>query len=361
MRTLLSPRAGLIALMLAAPAPFTTPAPALAALPPYTPVGTFQLPAGTHAYTVAPDGRLLAIVGPEILAQSELNGSAFSRLGGVDPALVPSFGASFLEVSPDGGRLAIGDNGLAGAVHLVSAGALDPAPGAFAPTTPVAVPNNFTAHFLDSDTLLVGGSAGFGAASFVEELTALGAPAPLTRTVITNIDGAPGGLASRNGFLFTGNGFDNGPGGSETGEVRAFPLASLALAPMDFEGAGIPVADALSAVSLGFDALGNLLVGGGDFFGSGDAGYAAVIDSDAIDAALWGAPVAPIAPDSAELRLVPATPLDFYSIRHNPVTNELLVSAFGSDTVYRYAVPAPGSLAALALIGLAVGRRRHGA
>lgn len=332
---------------------------AVAGLPAYTLVGTFELPAGTEAFGVGPDGRVVATVSGEIFGQDSVNGPGFSRLGGIDPALVPSFGASFLEVSPDGSRIVIGDNGQGNLVHFVETGALNPAPGMNTATTSVGVDLNFAAFWHDDATLFVTGSSGFGAASFVMEITGLTSSAPSARTVVSNVGGSPGGVSTRNGWLFTGNGFDNGPGGSETGEVRAFSMAGFASTALDFEADGVAVADALSASGLGFDSLGNLLAGGGDFFGSGDAGYAAVIDGDAIGAALAGGG---IAPDASELRLVPGTEFDFYSIRANPVTGEVLVSFFGSDTVYRYAVPGPGGAWVFA-VGLGVGatrRRRAG-
>jgi len=333
---------------------------AVAGLPAYTLVGTYELPAGTEAYSVGPDGRVVATVGGEILGQDLVNGSGFSRLGGIDPALVPSFGASFLEVSPDGSRIVIGDNGQSNLIHFVETGALNPTPGVNTATTSVGVALNFSAFWHDDATLFVTGSSGFGAASFVSEITGVASAAPSVRMVVSNIGGSPGGVSTRDGWLFTGNAFDNGlrggPGGSETGEVRALSMAGFASVALDFETDGVAVADALSAFGLGFDSLGNMLVGGGDFFGSGDAGYAAVIDGDAIGAALVGGG---IAPDASEQRLVPGTEFDFYSIRPNRVTGEVLVSFFGSDTVYRYAVPGPGGSAfAVGMLGLAAHRRR---
>jgi DNA-binding beta-propeller fold protein YncE len=57
------------------------------------------------------------------------------------------------------------------------------------------------------------------------------------------------------------------------------------------------------------------------------------------------------------------TPIDdpsaFYSIRFNPVTDELYVTTFGRSTVFVYAIPTPGATALLALAGLAISRRRR--
>lgn len=342
--------AGAMAVSLAASA-------AAAGTPAYTLVGTYELPAGTEAFGFGPDGRAVATVAGEILGQDAVNGSSFSRMGGIDAALVPSYGASFIEVSPDGSRIAIGDNGLSGLVHLLDATALKSAPGSNTAPVSVGVAQNSAAFWHDDGTLFTVGSEGFGAASFVVEITGVAGPTPSVRTVVANIGGAPGGVSTRDGWLYTGNGFDNGPGGSETGEVRAFPISGFASMALDFEASGISVADALSAGNLGFDALGNLLVGGGDFFGSGDAGYAAVIDWGAIGAALAGGG---IAPDSAELRLVPGSEFDFYGVRANPVTGEVLVNFFGSDTVFRYAaVPGPGGSALVFIVVSMAGRRRR--
>ncbi len=326
---------------------------AQAAVPAYSLVGSFSLPTGAQAFDVLADGRVIAIKGGDIFEQVARHSSAFSRLGGVDPAIFEgpfgNFGAGFLRRSPDETTLAIGDNGAQGLVHFVNFAALDPTPSSQTPTQNIPVPNT-EAHWASDGRLYVTGAA---AESIVTEIL----PGSMTsRVVVNNIGGASGGVTTDGTYLYTGNGFDFGPGGSQTGDVRAFALSSLDLraAPVDFENGGVLVARSLSASSLGFDSLGNLLVGGGDF-ASGDQGYAAVIDGARIAAALGGGPEAA----GADLELAPAGE-QFYAIRLNDSTGELLVSSFGSDTVFRYAVPGPASASMCALVlGLAGARRRR--
>jgi hypothetical protein len=317
---------------------------AVAAVPPYSLVGSYELPANTSAYDVLPDGRAVAVAGSDIYVQDAANVSGFTRVGAVAPGLISSFGASFLRISPGGSTIAVGDNvfGPGASVLTFALADLDPA----AATMPaVWASDNTDAHWLDGDTLLVSGSGSAGAV--VREID-LGSAT--SRVVIGNIGGASGGITADGAYVYTANGFDFSPGGSSTGEVRAFSLAEIAAltpgAALDFEGAGVAVADALSGTSLGFDPLGNMLIGGGDAFGAPpDAGYAAVVDGVSIAAALLGGP---IAPDSAELRLTPRLASDSYFTRFNIATGELLVTYYdngtfsGGLTVYRYAVPTPG-------------------
>jgi hypothetical protein len=323
-------------------------APAAADVPEYQLVGSFPVPAG--AWDLMPDGRVAVMDGAQIRAQDSLNGSTYSLIGSVDPAAISSFGASFLRFSPDGSRLAIGDNnfGPGASVLILNVAALSP--GAASPYDAVSAPNS-DAFWTSSSTLFVNG---FGASS---QLVRVDADALAATTVVENIGQGTGGVVSDGTYLYQGIGFDTSAGGAPTGEVRAFPLADLlvATAPVDF-GAGVLVADALSGSPLGLDAFGDLLIGGGDFFaGSNDFGYAAVVDADAVALALAGGPVAP---DSAELRLSPAGAGAPYSIAFNEVTQELLVLAEG--TAYRYAVPAPAGAVLFAAAGaVALGRRRR--
>jgi len=334
--------------------------PSHAALPDYQLVGTYNLPTSSSSFDILPDGRLITLTGAAIDIQSSVNNSTYSPLGSIPTGLVSSFGATFFRVSPSGASIAIGDNDAGSAtqeVLLLSTAALNTS----APTTPTLIAcDNYAAHWASDSTLYVSGIASFGAFATITRIDATTITAPTAQTVVNNIGGFSGGVTTDATYLYTSNGFDliPGAGSSDVGEVRAIPLASLGApgAPIDFELGGIPVADALSGDSLGFDAFGNLIVGGGDF-GSGDYGSAAVIDASAIASALAGGP---LAGDASELRLTPNTTSDFYNIRANPITGELLVTHFGSSIVYRYAIPTPGALtlAALPLIACAW-RRRH--
>ncbi|MBL8745124.1 MAG: hypothetical protein JNK58_02075 [Phycisphaerae bacterium] len=333
---------------------FSCLVPCLAGVPPYTLVGTVELPVGSASYDTLPDGRLLSIVGTDLYRQDSVNGSAWTRIGSLPDGSISSFGASFVRVSPDGSMIAVGDNnfGPGATVYTFALASLDPG----APTTPEAWPaSNLDAHWADPNTLYVAGASAGG------EVREIKIGSATSRIVLNNIGLSAGGVYTDGVRLYAGNGFDLVPGGSETGDVRAFELASItsAVTPIDFESSGITVARALSGASLGFDPLGNLLIGGGDLFGgSNDYGYAAIVDSDAVAAALMGGPVAP---DSSELRVAPSLETHSYFPRFNAGANELLISFFDNSTfasgttLFRYAVPAPAPVVIVAFV-LARGR-----
>lgn len=331
-------------LVIAAGLPCALANPALAGVPPYTHVGTFFAPRGP--WDVLPDGRVIGLQNEVVVVESAPGLGDYAPIGSIDQTLLPLFGGAFIRVSPDGSRLAIGDNGVSNSVLLVNTADLNT--GGASPVAAVPATPNFDATWTSNAELFV---SGFGAGPIVSRVDAVG----LTSTVvIDNVAASAGGVVSDGTRLYVGAGFDFAPGGGDTGLVRTFDLASLGGAPVDFD-TGLAVADALSASPLAFDVFGNLLIGGGDFFaGSGDAGYAAVVDVDAILAALAGGP---IAPDSAELRLSPFGPDMFYAITFNRVTNELLVS--DGTMIARYAVPAPAAAGAFLLGGLMAARRRR--
>lgn len=321
-----------------------------AALPPYLLVGSYALPAGGGAIDVLPNGQLIAVQSDgRVLVQSALNSGSYLPFGAIGSGIFDgpfgNFGASFVSVSPDGSRMAIGDNGAFNRVHFVEISALDPM--STTPTTSAEVPN-FDGAWAGDSTMFV---SGFGASAGAWRVDADGLA---VTQVVQNGAGGPGGVAVRDGRVFIGDGFNTSDGGTPTGNVRAFELAALSAAASSVSfDAGLLVADALSASPVRFDADGNMLLGGGDFFaGSDDFGYAAVIDGEAILAALAGGP---LAPDAAELRLSPAGGFAYYGIEFNEFTGELLV--FADGMAYRYAVPAPGSAAVFALCGLATMRR----
>jgi hypothetical protein len=322
---------------------------ALGAVPAYALVGSFPVPSTT--WDVLADGRVIAVGADGVVrAQGAPNAGTYSAVGSVDPAIFDgafgNFGASFLRVNPDSTRLAIGDNGAFNRVHFVSIGALNTSTPT--PTTFIAAPNQ-EAAWADSSTLYV---TGFGSGSIVSRLDTTTS----TSTPVINVIGdGSGGVAIRSGRLFTGIGLDSAVGAPSVGLIRSFNLSALASAtsPVAF-ATGTSVADALTAGSLDFDAQGNLTVGGGDFFGgSGDFGYAAVYDADAIAAALAGGP---LAPSSSRQQLSPAG-VDYYSTRFNAATNELLIGT--STTIYRFAIPAPSAAAMIGTLGVFAARRRR--
>lgn len=322
--------------------------------PPYALTGSYALPPGGGAIDVLPNGQLIAVRGDgTVLVQSALNSGSYLPLGSVGSAIFDgpfgNFGPSFVSVSPDGSRMAIGDNGAFNRVHFVEIAALEPM--STTPTESVDAPN-YDGAWVDETTMYVSGFAS-GAGAWRVDVPGLAA-----MQVVQNSAGGAGGVAVRDGRVFLGDGFNTNDGGEMTGNVRAFALDALeaAASSVAFES-GTLVADALSASPVRFDGLGNMLLGGGDFFaGSNDFGYAAVVDGEAVLAALGGGP---LAPDAAELRLSPADGSSFYGIEFNEFTGELLV--FADGMAYRYTVPAPGAIGVLAISGVLAatrGRRR---
>jgi len=322
------------------------------AVPAYTLAGSFQLPAGAATFDVLADGRVVAMLGGEIHFQSSVNSGVFSKGGSVASSLINPFGASFVKVSPGGTRLAIGDGnfGPSASVLFVDVAGLNPGADSAAAGVVTA---NYDAAWGDDSTLLVSGrSSDLG--SYVNRVDAL---TLTSATVLTGVGDGSGGVGVRNGRVFVGVGFDLDPGiGTETGDVRAFDLGALmgTGSALDYASSGVLAARALSGAFLSFDAAGTLFVGGGDF--AGESGFAVALDPDAVAAALAGGP---FATSATGLMLAPAGN-QFYSTVFNGATGEVLVRAFGDDTVYRYAVPAPSVGMMVLFSGLFAHRRRRG-
>ena len=347
-RTVAAPAASLSALALFALGGTLLPSSAAhAAIPPYTLVGSFPV-SGT--WDLLPDGRVISISGTTISAQTAPNATTYAPLGSVPAGTVASFGASFLRVSPDGTRAAIGDNVFSAAAKDAAAKRLSAISAAakvhFVPlaglntsgptaTTSVTV-GNYAAAWSSNSTLYV---SGFGTAS---QLFRVNADALTATTVVTNIGDGSGGVTIAGNTVFTGIGYD--AAGVTTGQIRGFSLPALATtaSPVNFS-TGAFAATILSAASLDTDRFGNLLAAGADFSNfPAVTGYASVLDL----------------PGSARLDLAPAGTGRSYRVRFNQATDELLVVTGG--TAYRYAVPAPAALAPLAAAGLvAIRRRRH--
>jgi hypothetical protein len=324
---------------------------AVAAVPTYALVGSFELPTGAGAFDVLPDGRLVTLLGSEFHLQSGVNAGGFAKAGSVPSSFINSFGASFIKASPDGSRFAVGDGNFGGTARVLFVDAASLNPAGDSAFTSVVTPN-YDATWADSSTLLVTGAS----ASFESVVSRVGAVTLTSSTVLTGVGDGSGGVAVRNGRAYVGVGFDVAPGaGAETGDIRAFDLATLlgTATPIGFGTSGTLAARALSGGFLAFDGAGNLSVGGGDF--SGESGFATVLDGSILDAALVGGP---FATSANGLTLAPAGN-QFYSTAFNAATNEFLVRAFGDDTVFRYAVPAPSVGMMVLLSGLFAHRRRR--
>ncbi|MFH1418209.1 MAG: PEP-CTERM sorting domain-containing protein, partial [Planctomycetota bacterium] len=107
----------------------------------------------------------------------------------------------------------------------------------------------------------------------------------------------------------------------------------------------------------GFDAEGNLHVGGGDYLGGAEQDNAALVRYSAVDDALAGEPVDTTNPlDVRRFDPDSDSSFNYYDVNYNNFTGELYVRE--GATVYSYVVPEPTALL-LVLAGVtAVGRRR---
>ena len=328
----------------------------------YTATRTFGLPpAGTDSggnvlLDALPDGRLLAVNGSAALVETAVGSGTFASLGAVGGYAPPSFGGSFLTVSPDGTRAAVGANG-SGQVTVFNTAT--PATA----TTFGGAQYDFDAAWADNSRLAVSNSAGVQ----ILNTTTGGAT-----TVVTDVGGASAGVAfDAAGNLYTGNGYDyDATSGSSTGTIKAFSKTAWQAAltggtAADFEATGTAVAKLLSAGSLGFDKSGNFYVGGGDFFGgSGDFGYAALVSASAVQNALAGGAVVTASSDASALRKF-ASPAATVSADESPIwvyndaTGDLDLRYFDESGVTVYGVPEPTMLAGVLLGGLAMLRRRR--
>ncbi|HVW29745.1 MAG TPA: hypothetical protein VHC69_30485 [Polyangiaceae bacterium] len=339
----------------------------------YAAIAPFSFPGETVAFDTLPDGRLITAVGADIYRETASGSRAFTHLGALPNADLSGFGAAFLRVSPGGSTIAVGNNGGASFGNY-QVGIFDIA----TLTGQWFVANHYDGAWLDDRYVALTAGALSDPTSIVTALDTLSpTPAnPRNPTIITNIGGASAGVAiDANGNLFTGNGYMYG-GPSQTGYIYAFrsSLWSPALsggAPANFETQGIPIVDLLSAGTLAFDGRGNLLVGGGDGFGSNDSNYFALVRASAIATALVGGGLIDTSAAAGNVRRFDPDPSDgtFYTVNVNRVRKEIYGTGFGSETVYAYkaaasAVPATPSWSvalmvfALVFVGLSRGRSR---
>jgi hypothetical protein len=309
-----------------------------------------------------PDGRIVAVTGLNVFLERTAHSGLFDAVGILDSAEIgAATDPSFIRVSPDGSTIAIGA-GFEKPVAVFGVGALG-TPGAPAALTSGSVARYFDVPHYDAEwqdgTHLALTAATDFTSSFVSLLdTTSEAAAPMNPTIISAIGGASGGVAfDVAGRLYTGNGFDAGPGGSSTGAIRAFDPSSWLGGAANFEAGGFLIGEILSASSLHFDLEGNLIVGGGDF-GAGDAGYLGVVHADAIAAALAG--MGPIDPtDPLQLRRLDplGTGMGFFGSAFDAATGELFATA---GSTWHGTIPAPaGVTLLLGGVSAAARRRRH--
>jgi hypothetical protein len=337
------------------------------ALPPIG-AGSF----GTSA-AVLGDGRLIAATGDGVFVESGPESGLFDLVATFDPAhMGAAVDPSFVRVSPSGSRIAVG-GGFGKPIAVFDASDLGD------PGTPAALTSgdaadyfavsHFDAAWYGDDDLAITFGA-FGEPAVVSLLDLASDPAaPENPTIIEGIGGSSGGIAfDTDGYLFTGNGF-TGDGPSDTGDIHAFApdvwQAGLTGDAADFETDGIFIADLLSAGSLGFDAEGNMFVGGGDF--AGDMGFFALVNECALADALAGLePIDTTDPDDVR-RFDPegSGMIGSYVAAFNPVTGSLYggwADGFSEGdpvTWAVHAVPGPSTLALMTLAATAGSRRRR--
>ncbi len=328
----------------------------------YQPTRVVSLPAGSGPFDTLGDGRLVTLVGGDVYVETAVASGSFALLGSLPSADVPSFGAAFLRVSPDGRRIAVGNSGGAsfsdyqvGVFELASLG------GSW------LAANHFDAAWVDNTSLaMTAGSFGFPSVVTVLDVNSADPLNPINPTIINNIGGASAGVVvDAAGNLYTGNGFTLG-GPSGTGAVKAFHQTVWGTAlssgvPIDFEASGTLVVDILSASPLGFDGEGNLFVGGGDV--APDADFVALVRASAVAAALGGS--GPVdGNDPFQVRVldpITTSAFNFYTAGRNLATGELYARDFGDNIVYVYGVPmtvpaaSQWGLAAMSLVMLTVG------
>lgn len=313
-------------------------------------------------FDTLPDGRLVTLNGAEVLVESAVGSRTFNSLGTLPAADLPSNqfgfgGAAFVSVSPDGTKLAVGNNGGA-AFNNYQVGVFEL--NNLAGGTWFNADHFEATWFNNSQLAMTAGVLNPTNVSLLDT-TSPNPANPNTTLLVNNIGGASAGIAfDAAGNLYTGNGFQFA-GPSPTGAIKAFDAAAvtdaIAGSVIDFENSGTLVADLLSASSLGFDDMGNFFVGGADqFSGDPDFGYAALASTTAVaDALVGNGPVDPL--NTSELRQLDpeGSASATYDLAFSAATGQLYLRSGG--TVYVY-VPEPSSLVLLSLMLFAAVRRR---
>lgn len=243
--------------------------------------------------------KILAAADSSLFLQKNFGASSFIEVGHV---VGFSMDPSFVKISPDGTRVALG-TGLYKPLYIFPTGALsalNPPDVGHAPGTLTYDLSYYDGAWRDSRYLFInagtfeGGEA--GSAVFAID-TEDPNPATQIRTVISSIPGASGGVTfDHQGNLITGNGYTYDADVAGTGQLKIWSAADVATTlaaepqPLDYVDTGHVLAEhVLSAAWLGVDSSNNLYVGGGDAFGgSADYGYAGLVNASVITRVLAG-------------------------------------------------------------------------
>lgn len=324
---------------------------------------------GAEVMNLTPDGRVVAVDSTGVVSLETQRGSGqFQTLGELPDGDFSSFGPSFIAVSPDASRLAVGNNGglnfdnpQVGVFELddIDQGRwLDG--------------RHFSGRWWDNQHMLIT-SGEFGRPSEVVVLDTESplASAPKRTVVVQGIGGASGGVTlDAQDNLWTANGFTS-TGPSKTGAVHRIDRQAWqgafneTQAPVNFETQATPVARALGASSMAIDIQGNLWVGGAVTFGSDtETGFAALFAANQVNAVLAGerAPLdSRVDADLTKIDTDPEIVGQSYTVFAAPNRQGVLLRESSTQNVYAYSVgkstPAPvlGGLGGLALLGLGLG------
>ncbi len=284
-----------------------------------------SLPGSDLSYTTAADsfggdvttsvsgyplrGRFLSATGKDVLLQKNFGADLWLDVASVPENMDPGF----LRIAPSGAKIALG-TGSYQPLYVFATSVLRVAtPPDLSKLAGVKIfeENYYDAAWRGDRYLFINAGSDNGGSQIyaVDSDGTTGTPIP----IIADIPGASGGIAfDTAGDLVTGIGF-----GDHTGQLKIWSAASVSAAlegsSLSYASSGqVLVEGALSAASLGFDAGGNLYVGGGDAFGSsGHYGYAAIVTAAVVQRVLTGG--APADPESAA---------DYFKVQPDPCHND---------------------------------------
>jgi hypothetical protein len=276
-------------------------------------------------------GRFLAATGRTVYLQKNFGADVWLPVATLGPN--DTMDPCFIEISPNGKRIALG-TGAGKPLFLFDTALLSvSAPPNLRTASGVKIwdENMYDGAWRGDRYLFINAGAEAGSLVYaVDTDGSTGTPIP----ILPDIPGASGGLAfDAAGDLVTGIGYAYAD--APTGELKIWPAAALDAAltgtPLAYGSTGkLLIEGALSAANLGFDASGNLFVGGGDAFGSsGNYGYAGLVSAAAVQRVLAGGAIADAeaAADYLKVQPDPCHNDDATNVWYAPSLGMLLVTA----------------------------------